>query len=113
MPSAPISRSPRTSSSSLVVRFRNWAVTPCASCVSDSKARPVCRWPAPSRCTAASASRSEEHTSELQSLMRLSYAVFCLKKKKHNVHRTKRHHSITNVLHQLIHHHVTHTHNNL
>src|SRR3546814_7037764 len=31
----------------------------------------------------ASASRSEEHTSELQSLMRLSYAVFCLKKKKH------------------------------
>src|SRR3546814_1075810 len=37
-----------------------------------------------------SASRSEEHTSELQSLMRISYAVFCLKKKKliplrHNV----------------------------
>src|SRR3546814_5420290 len=30
------------------------------------------------------ASRSEEHTSELQSLMRISYAVFCLKKKKKN-----------------------------
>src|SRR3546814_6862928 len=31
--------------------------------------------------------RSEEHTSELQSLMRISYAVFCLKKKKHiNTH---------------------------
>src|SRR3546814_7092458 len=30
------------------------------------------------------ASRSEEHTSELQSLMRISYAVFCLKKKKNN-----------------------------
>src|SRR3546814_3388679 len=29
------------------------------------------------------ASRSEEHTSELQSLMRISYAVFCLKKKTH------------------------------
>src|SRR3546814_15111891 len=29
--------------------------------------------------------RSEEHTSELQSLMRISYAVFCLKKKKYNV----------------------------
>src|SRR3546814_1132682 len=29
-------------------------------------------------------SRSEEHTSELQSLMRISYAVFCLKKKKEN-----------------------------
>src|SRR3546814_5099197 len=32
------------------------------------------------RCT----KRSEEHTSELQSLMRISYAVFCLKKKKNN-----------------------------
>src|SRR3546814_9777957 len=31
---------------------------------------------------AVSAPRSEEHTSELQSLMRISYAVFCLKKKK-------------------------------
>src|SRR3546814_10370273 len=30
------------------------------------------------------ASRSEEHTSELQSLMRISYAVFCLKTKKYN-----------------------------
>src|SRR3546814_523123 len=30
--------------------------------------------------------RSEEHTSELQSLMRISYAVFCLKKKKHQIH---------------------------
>src|SRR3546814_10485534 len=32
--------------------------------------------------TIDSRSRSEEHTSELQSLMRISYAVFCLKKKK-------------------------------
>src|SRR3546814_2650197 len=31
----------------------------------------------------AGESRSEEHTSELQSLMRISYAVFCLKKKNH------------------------------
>src|SRR3546814_3396756 len=31
-------------------------------------------------------SRSEEHTSELQSLMRISYAVFCLKKKKKKPH---------------------------
>src|SRR3546814_7039061 len=30
--------------------------------------------------------RSEEHTSELQSLMRISYAVFCLKKKKYKHH---------------------------
>src|SRR3546814_6799496 len=33
-------------------------------------------------------SRSEEHTSELQSLMRISYAVFCLKKKKKKQHTT-------------------------
>src|SRR3546814_7961845 len=32
----------------------------------------------------APGSRSEEHTSELQSLMRISYAVFCLKKKNHH-----------------------------
>src|SRR3546814_5193645 len=37
-----------------------------------------------------SVARSEEHTSELQSLMRISYAVFCLKKKKRqNKHKSK------------------------
>src|SRR3546814_2792194 len=36
------------------------------------------------RDTAGGTERSEEHTSELQSLMRISYAVFCLKKKTHN-----------------------------
>src|SRR3546814_9267230 len=48
---------------------------------SASKCSPT----APRRSTAPtrSAARSEEHTSELQSLMRISYAVFCLKKKKH------------------------------
>src|SRR3546814_1885929 len=35
------------------------------------------------------AERSEEHTSELQSLMRISYAVFCLKKKKKNKHENE------------------------
>src|SRR3546814_9375481 len=39
-----------------------------------STRRPACR----------RVDRSEEHTSELQSLMRISYAVFCLKKKLHN-----------------------------
>src|SRR3546814_1331762 len=34
--------------------------------------------------TTLTAGRSEEHTSELQSLMRISYAVFCLKKKRPN-----------------------------
>src|SRR3546814_8377079 len=35
-------------------------------------------------------SRSEEHTSELQSLMRISYAVFCLKKKKKHYKKTNK-----------------------
>src|SRR3546814_7161096 len=39
----------------------------------------------------AAAIRSEEHTSELQSLMRISYAVFCLKKKKKQKQRTRTH----------------------
>src|SRR3546814_5825953 len=38
---------------------------------------------------AAQVERSEEHTSELQSLMRISYAVFCLKKKIHNTDTNK------------------------
>src|SRR3546814_9373750 len=44
--------------------------------------------------------RSEEHTSELQSLMRISYAVFCLKKKKQTNHRknTNIEHYITLIL---------------
>src|SRR3546814_5428418 len=41
----------------------------------------------------AFSSRSEEHTSELQSLMRISYAVFCLKKKNNKILHTN-HHSI-------------------
>src|SRR3546814_60370 len=52
---------------------------------------PVCAVDLPSGLDGASgailgdaAPRSEEHTSELQSLMRISYAVFCLKKKKNN-----------------------------
>src|SRR3546814_2342714 len=50
--------------------------TPCGSRWPPSHpARPADRGPGPPR--------SEEHTSELQSLMRISYAVFCLKKKTH------------------------------
>src|SRR3546814_9774003 len=45
------------------------------------------------RATVAVKVRSEEHTSELQSLMRLSYAVFCLKKK--NTAKRKAHHTTT------------------
>src|SRR3546814_9835098 len=41
---------------------------------------PVRSLPGSRGCAAAQCRRSEEHTSELQSLMRISYAVFCLKK---------------------------------
>src|SRR3546814_5479001 len=48
--------------------------------------------------------RSEEHTSELQSLMRISYAVFCLKKKRviqsyRKYQHTTSHHSCTHLIH--------------
>src|SRR3546814_1531814 len=51
------------------------------------------------RCVGLSASRrrrSEEHTSELQSLMRISYAVFCLKKNNRNTHQSQQAHENTN-----------------
>src|SRR3546814_3544968 len=68
-----------------------WKVRPACSVSRSTSAWPssapgVHIPPSPSLCNNAmpvSASiRSEEHTSELQSLMRISYAVFCLKKKK-------------------------------
>src|SRR3546814_10265712 len=72
------------------VRFRTnlkrqpfWKVAP--SCVEESLLAPrqaVEGLPAPSALI-RSHWRSEEHTSELQSLMRISYAVLCLKKKTH------------------------------
>src|SRR3546814_7804796 len=49
-----------------------------------------------SRLPDARSSRSEEHTSELQSLMRISYAVFCLKKKKQK-NTNKTHHIHTQI----------------
>src|SRR3546814_5038669 len=54
----------------------------CAECSSTSRLR-LGRARADEASTKSPcACRSEEHTSELQSLMRISYAVFCLKKKK-------------------------------
>src|SRR3546814_9737619 len=62
---------------------------PHTSCeLTDEGANMHSRWAFPRGC-----GRSEEHTSELQSLMRISYAVFCLKKKKNIItsqnYRTK------------------------
>src|SRR3546814_6321685 len=48
----------------------------------------VVRIPCPPEMARSRGKRSEEHTSELQSLMRISYAVFCLKKKKKKTYRT-------------------------
>src|SRR3546814_4790092 len=51
--------------------------------------RPACASQTPARSDRYKPrNRSEEHTSELQSLMRISYAVFCLKKKTHTHHHT-------------------------
>src|SRR3546814_1361441 len=50
--------------------------------------RPRCR---PYSCPSGRECRSEEHTSELQSLMRISYAVFCLKKKNENIRQKQAH----------------------
>src|SRR3546814_10022090 len=57
-------------------------------CWSPSRERNLPHWRYGGR-DRSGAARSEEHTSELQSLMRISYAVFCLKKKNkinHNIH---------------------------
>src|SRR3546814_6929425 len=48
--------------------------------IASKPALPPC-WDAAPQCHRRLVWRSEEHTSELQSLMRISYAVFCLKKK--------------------------------
>src|SRR3546814_4919081 len=51
--------------------------------------------------------RTEEHTSELQSLMRISYAVFCLTKKTRNTASADAHHGDSPTT--AIHHHVSNT----
>src|SRR3546814_4179961 len=60
--------------------------TPSATAANATRARSALGSSRP-RLIVAAATRSEEHTSELPSLMRISYAVFCLKKKKHTHHK--------------------------
>src|SRR3546814_10824462 len=57
--------------------------------------------------SALPAGRSEEHTSELQSLMRISYAVFCLKKKKTIKKHNNNHHNTTTITTLTSYHTVT------
>src|SRR3546814_1546605 len=59
-----------------------------ASCRSAPRCARAGRRGRPVRPPVSAPGRSEEHTSELQSLMRISYAVFCLKKKKKKIHTT-------------------------
>src|SRR3546814_7257446 len=74
-------------------RWRLHSSSPLMRCLDgySSCERLDCEWYA--------AGRSEEHTSELQSLMRISYAVFCLKKK----HRNCDHHICSNTARYLSH----------
>src|SRR3546814_7142121 len=58
-----------------------------APCISEAKSTLSTGTPSASR-SMPGWWRSEEHTYELQSLMRISYAVFCLKKKTKNMHRS-------------------------
>src|SRR3546814_2596672 len=77
--------------SPVVVCARSWArdllaAYPLAGFVAmKGNVRADCKAVRAHRKQAGHADRSEEHTSELQSLMRISYAVFCLKKKKKHI----------------------------
>src|SRR3546814_3670938 len=57
---------------------------PCVRTAADASSAVTSSAPPIAPSGSAHGKRSEEHTSELQSLMRISYAVFCLKKKKKN-----------------------------
>src|SRR3546814_6066530 len=72
---------------------RSRAVTPPVDAAEQEQPHHVDEMPVPGRRLEAEmmVRRSEEHTSELQSLMRISYAVFCLKKKKQQHHHHQPH----------------------
>src|SRR3546814_6270405 len=70
-----------TPSAAADLGISEWLVMPGAVLASSSQLRPSRSRMKSTRAQPRRLSRSEEHTSELQSLMRISYAVFCLKKK--------------------------------
>src|SRR3546814_7567038 len=63
-----------------------------AGCAADKPPEPPPTMAEIAITAAADANRSEEHTSELQSLMRISYAVFCLKTKKNRTNKPQNTH---------------------
>src|SRR3546814_8776983 len=77
------SSSTLTASNPTSVLSREYPMRPRS--VSSETSEQLCRVMLPTR---PQQSRSEEHTSELQSLMRNSYDVFCLKKKKNSINST-------------------------
>src|SRR3546814_2056619 len=74
-----------------IVRQYARAERPARPDVGEVRAREAIRRSAADRVTGGSPRRSEEHTSELQSLMRNSYAVFCLKNKIMHIKRDHPH----------------------
>src|SRR3546814_4511679 len=74
-------------SSSSAVQIQSSAITARELRPYDNRARPKATATQEWRARPAGRVRSEEHTSELQSLMSISYAVFCLKKKNNTPHR--------------------------
>src|SRR3546814_9097622 len=91
---------PRSTRTDTLFPYTTLFRSPC--CCGASRTACSCRVPPATHSPTAApdeamSGRSEEHTSELQSLMRISYAVFCLKKqmrttqltKMHNTHKKK------------------------
>src|SRR3546814_2541494 len=74
---------PQTKRSPMVISRKNVALDMSPLLEPDES------WRFPAQPSASTKIRSEEHTSELQSLMRISYAVFCLKKKKNKTKTNK------------------------
>src|SRR3546814_5728726 len=72
--------------STTLLYFSPLVIRPSRYCCSYSLTCSCASLMRPSLEPGTTRSRSEEHTSELQSLMRISYAVFCLKKKKIQQH---------------------------
>src|SRR3546814_8834155 len=76
---------PTPSASPRAAACASWpGATPSTTCACARTSCVRCLPPTASACATKCSTRSEEHTSELQSLMRISYAVFCLKKKTKN-----------------------------
>src|SRR3546814_3607369 len=105
-----IRRPPRSTRTDTLFPYTTLFRSPLPGCVCAARRLPrraAARWRRNRRVPAshnpsAPGRRSEEHTSELQSLMRISYAVFCLKKKINkieNTHHYLRTRRVTSVLH--------------